>query len=93
MGVEPGQDYLFQALFERCPGPLIALLNRTVPQLEARDLACLVDFLPHDMMLLLVFPCANSLTVIWRIPLLRGIKSRLRLNCLSLRLAETHAGR
>lgn len=47
MGMEPDQHSLFQALLERCSGLLIALPTRPAPQLEARDLACLVDTLPH----------------------------------------------
>jgi hypothetical protein len=47
MLMEPGQDRLFQALLERCPGLLIAVCFRTALQFQGRDRGRLADLLLH----------------------------------------------
>src|SRR5690348_1878700 len=60
MLMEPTQDSLFQALLEYCPGLQIDACAHTV-QLQARDLECLADILPHSTALTIPMRTAEAL--------------------------------
>ena len=62
--MKPGQDGLFQALLERCPGLQIAVCTCTAQSSRRETSSVLLT--SCLMLLLLVFPFEKRLTVTWR---------------------------